>query len=116
MDQGDPHYRLAITAFDDPHSLWGTIRALLAKGFAIEQFCLLASRTIMEQVGVLGGAISGNSPHLRMLTEHVEDWPTTGDRRAHDGHHIVATAGPLITSVLPVLGDGSADKAYWKLL
>ena len=112
MNQGADQCRLAITAFDDPQDVWGTIHALLAKGFAVEQFCLVALATIMARVGSLDRVFGGESSLLRLLTEQVEDLPTTGEERTNHGHRIVATAGPLFKSVLPVMGDDDTSNAH----
>ena len=106
MNQGADQFRLAITAFDDPQTAWGTIRALLANGFDIEQFCLVALARSLERV------VGDDSCRFRALVEQVEDWPSIGGEKTNDGHQIVATAGPLIRSVLPALGDESEAHAH----
>ena len=111
MNQGADQLRLAITAFDDPQEVWSTILALLAKGFAIEQFCLVALAAIMARVGPLERVFGAESSSLRALTEQVEDWPT-GGARASDGHRLVATSGSLFRSMLPAPGDGHSTKAH----
>lgn len=111
MNQGADQCRLAITAFDDAQDVWATIHALLAKGFSVEQFCLVALATIMARVGSLERVFGGESSLLRALTEQVEEWPTSSDEQTNDGHRIVATSGLPFKSVLSVQRDGNKSKA-----
>lgn len=98
-------YRLAITVFDDPESVWGTVTALLAKDFALEQLCLVALTTTMARVGLSERIGEADRDRLSALYDQVEDWPGAGD-----GQAIVASSGPLLSSLLQAQSAGNGGR------
>ena len=109
MSQGAEQIRLAIGVFDSLSSLWRTVLALMDDGLLPEQFCLLATAAKAAEVGRpagIGDDISESDRYrVSTLYERVETWPGSGN-----SHRIVATAGPLVDSLLIAQRAGGALK------
>ena len=98
-------HRLAITVFDDPESVWGTVTALLAKDFAPAQLCFVALTNTMARVGLSERIAGADRDRLATLYDQVDDWPDAGD-----GQRIVATSGLLLKSFLQAQSAGNGGR------
>jgi hypothetical protein len=101
-------YRLTITYFEDPGILRDAVKGLLDAGQLMDQMCLVALPELMA--GLLGTQWPDGDDRLRLLPlcGDLSPWPGA----THE-HEIVASAGPLLQSLLAglIIGNGRVKAA-----
>ncbi len=96
MTGSDERNRLAVTVFDDPCILWGTVVELLGSGIEVEQMCLVVLGAMVPRFLPKPRPNAGLGEQLTRLHSRLDDWNGTVD-----GQRIVATSG----SMLPMLRE-----------